>query len=66
MLQSKEVLKLWAIDPRATLKSKVAMEAICDLVFWTNLENLAMIIQPIYEAQKMSESNHAILGKVLP
>jgi hypothetical protein len=25
-----------------------------------------MIIQPIHEAQKMSESNHATLGKVLP
>jgi hypothetical protein len=66
VLWNKEALKLWAIDSRATLKSKVAMEAIRDPIFWANLENLAMIIQPIHEAQKMSESNHATLGKVLP
>ena len=50
VLHNKEALKLWAIDPRAALKSKVAMEAIRDPGFWTNLENLAMIIKPIHEA----------------
>jgi hypothetical protein len=42
------------------------MEAIRDPIFWTNLENLAMIIKPIHEAQKISESNDATLGKVMP
>jgi ABC-type Zn uptake system ZnuABC Zn-binding protein ZnuA len=50
VLQNKEALKLWAVDPQATLKSKIAIEAIYNPGFWTNLENLAIIIKPIYEA----------------
>ena len=30
------------------------------------MENLAIIIKPIHEAQKISKSNHATLGKVIP
>jgi hypothetical protein len=30
------------------------MEAIYNPRFWTNLENLAIIIKPIYKAQKRS------------
>jgi hypothetical protein len=41
------------------------MEAIYNPRFWTNLENLAIIIKPIYKAQKISKSNYATLGKVI-
>jgi hypothetical protein len=65
LLKNEEPLKMYTLDPRAdiplTLKDLILNES-----FWQRLKVLHKLISPITEFQKMLESDHATLDKVLP
>jgi hypothetical protein len=69
LLKNKSALYLWVADPKAQMGKKgentIALY-ITDSGFWTALTSIEQIIQPIHEAQKMSESNGSTLAKVVP
>lgn len=66
VLNNEEALRLWVADPRAEIKNGRVKQYILDPLFWDSLKKLALLIKPLHEAQKMSESNKATLGDVVP
>jgi hypothetical protein len=70
VLKNKEALFLWIADSRARVGKKKNItqlrSIIVDSEFWSKLGEVAEIIKPIHEAQKMSESNSATLAHVIP
>jgi len=64
LLKNEEVLRLYAADPRSDCKSIESL--INDRSFWDKLRGLKNLLEPIHEAQKMSESTHSSLDKVYP
>jgi hypothetical protein len=70
LLDSKDALKRYAHDfgdlpPSKRLKTAV-IDILKDRAFWTSLETLRELLQPLDEALKMSESGNSHLGHVLP
>lgn len=70
MLRTKEALFRYALDPRTKFNTQSVIESgvhevISSLEFWSDIEALARILQPVHEAQKMSESQMAHLGHVI-
>ena len=47
-------------------KENPQKKSILDDLFWSKLQRLCQVIEPIYKAQKMSEASGATLGKVIP
>jgi hypothetical protein len=70
VLKNKQALFAWVADERAQIGKKKLENTLRPLIldqdFWTKLNELADILKPIHEAQKMSESNNANLAKVVP
>ena len=70
VLRCKSALFTWIGDPRAQIGGKKGennlSSIITDHTFWTDLSSIEQIIQPIHEAQKMSESDRSTLSKVVP
>jgi hypothetical protein len=70
LLKNKNALYLWVTDPKAQMGKKKGENSIAAYItdpgFWTTLSSIEQIIQPIHEAQKMSESDRSTLAKVVP
>ena len=70
VLRYKSVLFTWLGDPKAQIGSKKGennlSSIIIDYTFWADLSSIEQIIQPIHEAQKISESDRSTLSKVVP
>jgi hypothetical protein len=70
LLRCKSALYLWVADPKAQMGKKKGENSIAlyitDPGFWNALSSIEQIIQPIHEAQKMSESDKSTLAKVVP
>lgn len=64
LLDSKEALRAYSIDPNADVGEKLRLSELLEVGFWQRIEDLVEILSPISEAQKMSESNHAGVGYV--
>ena len=73
---SKKALRRYSLDPQAKFNSKhnkkgddnvheKVLNILCDHQFWNDLEDVEQILQPIHEAQKMSESDDAHIGHVI-
>jgi hypothetical protein len=66
----KQALFAWVADPQAQVRKEKGVNTlsptILDANFWKELSELAHILKPIHEAQKMSESNGATLAHVMP
>jgi hypothetical protein len=65
LLKNEEPLKMYTLDPRADIPL-ILKDLILDESFWQRLKALHKLMSPIAEFQKMSESDHATLDKVLP
>jgi len=69
LLRSKDAIKRYAFEyesfPASERLKQAAFEAITDKDFWTNLEALRELLQPIDERLRMSESGKSHLGHVL-
>ena len=65
LLMNEEPLKMYTLDPRADIPLTLK-DLILDERFWQRLKALHKLISPIAEFQKMLESDHATLDKVLP
>lgn len=64
---NKDALRLYASRPEFAEKlSSEALQYIMDPMFWAQLDELRDLLQPIDKALKMSESDRANLGRVLP
>ena len=64
----KSALFAWLGDPRAQIGKKgenKLSNIIIDHSFWNDLSAIKQIIRPIYDAQKMSESDNSTLSKVV-
>jgi hypothetical protein len=70
VLKNKQALFSWVADAQAQTGKKKGTNTlrliILDSEFWNKLEEVAVIIKPIHDAQKMSESNSATLAHVVP
>jgi hypothetical protein len=70
VLKNQQALFAWVADKRAQVGKKKQENTLRPLIldqdFWKDLSELAIILKPIHEAQKMSESNNASLAKVVP
>lgn len=66
--RSKEAIQRYALrfnNPKDSI-SKDALSIALSSEFWTNLEKLRVILKPLDDALKMSESNKSTLAHVLP
>jgi hypothetical protein len=59
-----QALRHFVVDPRSSFKKPQFMAIIADQNFWIRLENLLMILKPLHEAQKMSESGKSFISLV--
>lgn len=60
-MESKQALKAFAIDDIVQFKG---ISTISDKTFWSDLEDLIAILEPIHELQKMSESQKGTVASV--
>jgi predicted metal-dependent hydrolase len=65
LLKNQEPLKMYTLDPRADI-SLTLKDLNLEESFWQRSKVLHRLISTIAEFQKMSESDHATLGKVFP
>ena len=62
--RSMDALKRWARDLQNECENEEILQALLDILYWNDVDELLQILEPLHEAQVMSESSKGNLSHV--